>query len=1490
MRKDLEQYLRERLTALDPTLDVSAGSRADTEVVRPILDYFGADIIGTDIRAFVLDTIRRNYPEKGIQPDSVIDDLVAKVCGALLYPLAREIGLLRRRQVPDPRIHTLESAQMLLGSLFVPLTEGGRSSGVARFYYVTPISEIVRPENIIYAPTGMQYTPTTAQSITQAEMQLNYEDSLYYFDVHVTATTPGAAGNIDPSTLRAPSVTRAVRVLNKVKFSGGIDSDTVRSYLAKAAVYPTQLSLSVARGIKAIIAREFEGTATRIEVVGTGDPDMQRDIIRGGNLGPPIVSGVSGSFLPSITPALKSYLFQELEVNLTKFFTVGEQTDDYYLVVHGRLLGNCAQSRIKRIIDAGTLEVEDPIVPLETKSIRWDIRHKIITLSDVPGGILFPNTPDGKVEIKDDEIHVGGMTDVYLHGPIDQGSTVLDVANDETAIGTGIDARVGGDPAWGTGFTTHGWVRLDYPDTLIADGLLATAQVGTDTLEFSALVKNTADLSNVRVRQGALGAFKPTPMWSDILLLNYNGTWIRLQIDALQVDVTTGRYRFKLYPGLPSAPPITFPAQVKIVRNIPDALVCGQSMLVYTNPGTGESSYVRVVDASSGFFQGAFNSADNFQLEVQIWPSTKTPVHWPWTLVDTVDIDLVDPKRLRVIGTDLVTTSASNIVTTTSMIDFATRGVKKNDVLRIKSGPLAGDYILAKDPFGPVNSILELTTTLGATVTAPFEIFAPETPIDRPMLDVDEVALADVSTGGFVSPGAAGAIVPLRDPAGATSSQFSNAGTGIKWQRGDCVIGPHGRRPIPTSSVLFGTGNSMTLTVFSLAWGRYQQSYPYSGMLPSYDLGTLVGRQSLLAALNAPLPVDYWVYMDSNGTILDPTTMPDPVTNPTFDVYLAVNPHDSDETVVVPGIQVQTEGDPGRLFDAVGTGDIYLTSRTVVFNDLNSSLLVNRLAISVWNDLVMVDSGISAGEGQILWALDWKTDHLYATLFPFVRFMPQLNCAARIGSPSVGYGRTFFHLPTLYEVGPLTRYTFGQKTFIPDPRLRATIFPGYGDTTPKMGLYRNTVPTPNTLASPYKSGEMGIFGGLTAGDVIQAGTARIRINFDFSGGATYAPPVDTDYYFVFETGRTVHVALSATNPPSGDPTDPPPYSRDDMIAIFNAALGPDSLGNDIAGKWDTGGAEYLHFDTGDRISRVYGSGFVATPPVPNDATTYGNLSFLARITTPYYVVGPQPSDPTNLIVQPVPTGAAWPNGPETSPENNVRFTVSRWFCQRFPTAKMALQQHKNGLYYVDVDLISAGVGDEFNIEPEQQMEIEGQYLSLGFRVLTTNPVSSFSMAEKPWISFTPWFLDPAAVDKPANQTPIYNTKMRINYGRSGLVQSFQQLADSEDEREHNESVLSRCMRPCKIYMGIDYSGGPLETEITGEVERLLAGLGETLDMDSVLDLLHRLGVSKVVTPVEMAAIDVRQDRSRGFTIGKDTLTLSRLVAFIPGRLMIRRIG
>jgi len=1466
-RKDLEQFLRERLTALDPLRDVSSGSRADTEVIQPVLQYFGADLFKTDIRSFALDTLRNVHPDLGVRPDGVIDDTVAKPFSTLAFGVAREIMLLRSRQKADPRIHTLQSAQDLMGALFVPLIEGSKAFGKFRFYYTAPISEIIRPESVIIVSNGMRFVPTETQSISAAEMQLNYEDGKYYFDVDTIATTPGSAGKIPPGTsARCPSVTRSIGVENKQLFVGGEDADTVVSYLSRARNYPTQLSFSVARGIKAILSNEFGSGIKRIEVVGMGDPDMLRDIIRGGNFGPASVFGVGGYALPAFTLDLKSNLFEGDALSDVSIIGSGVLTEDYYLIVHTTSTPSVmGEGRIKSVLRTALparLELDESVLPDVMQGLVWEIRRRRITLSDVPGGFLLEPPAGSEVEIKDDEIHVGGMTDIYTLGDAEQVSTDIEVASDEDELASGDTAVAGGVATWPN---PAGWVRINPPETVLLEEnaitIVKDALLRPRGVQLNAIQREVSDLSNIRISPGHRDAEGGSPH-SDILEILIAGQWVRYQMVALTSAGGPGSQAVFWTERDILPDPLPVPTPARIVRPSVDGIEDGRSMLVIQR--TPPEMY-RIVEWRNGFYQGTDNDPANYRAEVRLYPLPDAGSTYPtgesWLLVDDVDVDLSDPKRLRADGPDLVTVSGSNAVTTVIGRNMEEVGVKKDDILRILSGPDKNDYVVAADPSGPGKAVILLQDRLKSPGTVAYEIFSPQTPVTLPLMDVTEANLLD-STAGTTS-----SVVPLGQPLGAVSSQFSNAGSGIKHRGYNAVVGIVGLFPFTGVYTFTPSGaNRLELSLYSKTWGHVEKTLNSGG---PYNLALAVDVVQLLSDLNRYLPITYFYAMRPDGSIADPATIVD-----LEPLYLCVANHDSDEGAEESS-KLEAFGTATFFLDAGGT-HVTRTTRTITFFDVNIATLGS--GISPWNDLVQIENGANSGKAWPILELTSSFGNLHLQLFPWVDLLPQRNTIARIGSPSIGLGRTFFRDPTLFEVSEATRYAAGDLLFAPDVRLWTTKTPGYPETLKPTGLYFDStfVPGEQWLALPdfYPEYNIEFF------DRIVAGCRDIWFLHDFGGGGgAWTPAAGTyEFNFAFENGSTLTVSI--TTPGAV------PYTRTQLETIFNAVLDPGGT-SPIAVDIDDGPLQYLGISTQERITSITGNGIVSLGGMePTTYGTQGNLSYLGQNNSSFFFFLGSPSTPNYIRV----TGSTITPPYEDSALANVQFVVQRLGAQRFSAKKISESIHDSGLYYADVELMSLGTGDEWNLGPDVTFEELTGWKALGYSIRPVNEVLSFSVRETPIFSATPYIQDPSVSDGYVDQTPVYGSGLRLNYDRDPTVAAVQTLADSEDERENNESILARCMRPCEVFLTVEYSGGLAETEMRKEIDKLIEAQMDTLDVSEIIYRMQQLGATSVELPIEIGAAFLRQDRTYNLVVAKDRVSVSRLAAFSVGRLTLRRLG
>lgn len=447
--RDLEAFLRQRAAVFDPTLDTNPGSPFDSSVIQPLLRRVGPDPFSVDMATFLDARLRQAYPDMAIGEGDALTDLVVKVNTLLWDPVVREVARVRRGlSFGDPNTLTTEEADALGANIFANRSQGSVARGTARVLFAQAQNVSISPINFMTSRSGLHFFPTESQSIRVEEMLLNVdENGLFYFDITVTAEKAGSEYNIGPKELVSiANLDAAVQVTNLRKFEAGDDAATAAEFVDKTRQELTERSLVTLRGIAAKLTAAFP-EITRLNVVGFNDPEMQRDIVTGGGLGDILQAGILGSTVSDLTGAAATRRFSVADsgvdfttsIGPTRVIPVG-----YVLTVFGAF-GSSSVARdldISRVISATVVEVENQVMGYGLSNLRWSLRRRELTLSDIPGGILFPDSVAGTVTIPDDGVHIGSAVDTHVRGmSFDEASLVIEnLSDDETeASGLGFD-------------------------------------------------------------------------------------------------------------------------------------------------------------------------------------------------------------------------------------------------------------------------------------------------------------------------------------------------------------------------------------------------------------------------------------------------------------------------------------------------------------------------------------------------------------------------------------------------------------------------------------------------------------------------------------------------------------------------------------------------------------------------------------------------------------------------------------------------------------------------------------------------------------------------------------------------------------------------------------------------------------------------------------------------------------------------------------------
>lgn len=546
---DLEVFIREAAARYDEQLDVSAGSPFDTRVIQPILQRVGTDPFSVDVQTFILERISQEFPDMTAREGDAITDLLVKPLVLLLEPLVRENARIKQSlSFRSPELLTTEEADDLGGNLFSERETGDRSRGTARVYFTTPQNLSITPSNFCRDKNGLRFFPDATQSIRAEEMLLNVEGTRYYFDFTVVAEDAGEQYNIEPGTLVSiQGVPSSVQITNKRRFRFGAPAETAIEFVDRAKQELTERSLVTERGISAVLPKAFPDI-TRLAVVGFRDPEMLRDVVTGGSLGPIEAGGMSATPISDGEGRLRSRRVtiptSELPGTPPMGFTTligpaGPVKGWVLTLFRGLPPGSVPTTRdytVRAVVNDYTLDLEEQLLDVTTSSVLttgpWMLRRKLVELSKIPGGIVFPEGTTGTTSVVPDEVHIGGCTDVYLRGTeLDTATLAITNVTDEKPVLSGL----------------LGHTLISPPGTIFLEDLVlgTTYEEGDDT--YLALEEAARLGYGLRLLTGPAGTYSivsvvqtvgssPSILLRDLATINLTG--IRWQLlDKIDVDL-----------------------------------------------------------------------------------------------------------------------------------------------------------------------------------------------------------------------------------------------------------------------------------------------------------------------------------------------------------------------------------------------------------------------------------------------------------------------------------------------------------------------------------------------------------------------------------------------------------------------------------------------------------------------------------------------------------------------------------------------------------------------------------------------------------------------------------------------------------------------------------------------------------------------------------------------------------------------------------------
>lgn len=445
---DLRKFLEDRLSALDPGVDLSAGSPAQTKFIAPVLTYLGTDPFETDIDKFITDRFAQDFPDIYASDPGALRDVFVKPLQLILEPFKRETASIRRAQsLVDPTLLSDDDADALVANVFDSRDSGGYAVGQVRLYFPNPADMRVEVGNMVYSRSNLNFFPTSSVAISAESMVFNREGALFYLDVPVRAEKPGASYNVEVDDIVGiQGIPNVVRATNLRKFTGGAERQETPEFVAAAEGSLTERSLANRRGTVARLFNVFKGQLRAVQVVGAKDAEMQRDILVATSPGHAWITGeveiykgvayvramtLEGS--ESDVPKPGDALYFYVDRTQPEFNSLTQEQRFVRLQVEETYFSQRAASPPYQL--AYFVRWSDPDANLPT-SISDSLPRAFSGGFSKKGTIKISSLPDiGKLSpegvVNNQEVHVYGRSDVYVR-PTSQNTTkvVLDGAYD----------------------------------------------------------------------------------------------------------------------------------------------------------------------------------------------------------------------------------------------------------------------------------------------------------------------------------------------------------------------------------------------------------------------------------------------------------------------------------------------------------------------------------------------------------------------------------------------------------------------------------------------------------------------------------------------------------------------------------------------------------------------------------------------------------------------------------------------------------------------------------------------------------------------------------------------------------------------------------------------------------------------------------------------------------------------------------------------------
>jgi hypothetical protein len=792
-------------------------------------------------------------------------------------------------------------------------------------------------------------------------------------------------------------------------------------------------------------------------------------------------------------------------------------------------------------------------------------------------------------------------------------------------------------------------------------------------------------------------------------------------------------------------------------------------------------------------------------------------------LYDDIELNLKEPKNIRAEGTDLVGLGGTYQFSSAGSTNFTAKGVVAGDVLRVLNSDAAADYTVSSVA-GPGSSILVIEEQVPSSVSgASYQVFSALDGPELPLLRLVDVGLLDSSLSPI------GVEIPCGDPLAFVSGEFSNFGEGVTYETSRAVIGIVSNND--GSSGLNVDGWTLRLRIVYPNGITLDDEVTFSGVNP-------MSLTTIATQINTQFNGAY-AYTITVGA----------------QQFLGIRP--------IGGTRVDCSltpsGSDARTPLGIEDIDCSQYSNGIFFLEAVPLMLSYR-------DFVYVKSGPNTGT-VAMWT-SMSPTAAPTKLLSLTDFWPDPFARVALGMPSLGRVRAYFKDPTYFFIGAGAQVVFDDdginKTYIVNPADDATILPAY----PTTARPRMDTPTASTTLTDSDA--------TLLSDLIQDADD----NYRGFGETAYGDQVSITYrkcWFDKQISGTLSLAGEWLRMAVGD-------SQVQTVSFINGMSPQDvadyinAVFTDVASIVEEGGSYWLVIESEELIVDVtYSPGafttalgdFIPTTNT-NKAANYNVMSVISVDTE------------TTMTLEAALTTEQLTTAPDPAPTvfgPDVQYEVRRPGAYHIGPTEM--ESNTDGAYYyAEFDMLSYGVGDEFNITSELYGTPLG-YICKGYRLSAGNDATSLSPTEDLGLTITNAFYETGVETRASQNTVTASNNIQLDYDYSAMVQDVHSFVRGDSERVLVSSLMGKHMLPHYVGTTIYYRGGPSETEAKDLVESAVETVysGQTLEISDIIAVLSNKGATYIQLPVQLYVLYQSIDRSMWLRIVENTNELSRLACF-----------